>query len=202
MHTYKGATDAVWVLALLASLQSQVRAGAIGAPEADNVAAAAAAADVNPSNACGMRYDTCYTPPPVPACPSGQQMDTVQDDGDNGSCDCESFCAADWSGSIKIKRPHWTGATTAIPGSSARCSFSDRTRGLTFHENPLFLPMLPSIPSKFKHRSIVCAFKRIIGVRRRQAVAIVAMQLGSRNLQTIAYRRSCTHTYSNQLHYN
>ena len=66
------------------------------------------------------------TPPPLPPqtklrCPKGQHVDVVQDDGDNGSCDCAVFCASDWTGSLKAARPHWVGATTAIPGSTAAC---------------------------------------------------------------------------------
>ena len=34
----------------------------------------------------------------VQPCPSGSIMNLVSEAGDNGSCDCEEFCAADWSG--------------------------------------------------------------------------------------------------------
>ena len=33
-----------------------------------------------------------------------QVVDAVDASGDNGSCDCEIFCAADWAGAVKAAR--------------------------------------------------------------------------------------------------
>ena len=57
-------------------------------------------------------------PPSSLKCPAGQHVDLVEDPGDNGSCDCEEFCGSDWTGSIKLARPHWKGAASAY-GSHA-----------------------------------------------------------------------------------
>jgi hypothetical protein len=38
--------------------------------------------------------------PDLFVCPSGQQLDVVEVGGDNGSCDCDHFCATDWSGGV------------------------------------------------------------------------------------------------------
>lgn len=54
-------------------------------------------------------------------CPKGQKLDVVAAGGDNGSCDCVEFCASDWKNNLKAARPHWTGATTAVPGSTTAC---------------------------------------------------------------------------------
>jgi hypothetical protein len=43
-------------------------------------------------------------------CPPGKMLDVVGDIGDNGSCDCNSFCASDWSNSLKTQRPNWKGS--------------------------------------------------------------------------------------------
>jgi hypothetical protein len=80
-------------------------------------------------------FSFCFapcSPSPTPAaapspphvmlpCPPGQQPDTESAPGDNGSCDCDEFCASDWAGSIKSARPHWTGAVSAIPHATTRC---------------------------------------------------------------------------------
>ena len=68
----------------------------------------------------------CPTPPPPPIdpalkCPTGQRVDWVAAAGDNGSCDCASFCASDWAKTLKAARPHWSGATTAVRGSTTMC---------------------------------------------------------------------------------
>ena len=55
------------------------------------------------------------------SCPEGQKLDVVAAGGDNGSCDCAEFCASDWKGNVKAARPHWTGATSAVPGSTTDC---------------------------------------------------------------------------------
>jgi hypothetical protein len=63
-------------------------------------------------------------PPPAPTplkCPTGTRVDIVAVDGDNGSCDCDDFCASDWSGMLKTARPHWVGAASAVPGSTTKC---------------------------------------------------------------------------------
>lgn len=71
------------------------------------------------------------SPPPLPPlpnlkCPAGQHPDVVYycpagTGCDDGSCDCARFCAVDWFGSIHSMRPHWAGATTAVPGSKTDC---------------------------------------------------------------------------------
>ena len=64
------------------------------------------------------------SPPPPPAplpCPKGQRVDAVAMPGDNGSCDCDSFCASDWTGVLKTARPHWVGAASAVPGAKLNC---------------------------------------------------------------------------------
>lgn len=65
-------------------------------------------------------FSSCRAPCPVPTppptlrpCPDGEIVDMVEDVGDNGSCDCASFCASDWTGILKKQRPNWTGATSA-----------------------------------------------------------------------------------------
>lgn len=54
-------------------------------------------------------------------CPEGQKLDAVAAGGDDGSCDCTEFCASDWKGNLKAARPHWTGATSAVSGSTTDC---------------------------------------------------------------------------------
>eukprot|EP01052_Picozoa_sp_SAG31_P008647 SAG31_NODE_440_length_15664_cov_8.209252_4_plen_890_part_00 len=54
-------------------------------------------------------------------CPAGERPDTVRAAHDNGSCDCDDYCASDWSGSVKQARPHWRGAASAIPGARLDC---------------------------------------------------------------------------------
>lgn len=54
-------------------------------------------------------------------CPEGETLDSVGADGDDGSCDCDDFCASDWNGKIKKARPHWTGAASAVPGAHTDC---------------------------------------------------------------------------------
>ena len=54
-------------------------------------------------------------------CPTGQMLDSVPAGGDNGSCDCVEFCASDWKDKVKAARPHWQGATSAVPGSTTDC---------------------------------------------------------------------------------
>jgi hypothetical protein len=52
-------------------------------------------------------------PPKVPLpCPAGQRVDAVESGGDNGSCDCEEYCASDWGSDVKAVRPGWVGATS------------------------------------------------------------------------------------------
>jgi hypothetical protein len=55
-------------------------------------------------------------------CPEGQKLDSVSTGGDDGSCDCDEFCATDWAGSIKKARPHWTGAASAVAGAKTDCA--------------------------------------------------------------------------------
>ena len=59
---------------------------------------------------------TCTLP-----CPTGERPDVVRASHDNGSCDCDDYCASDWSGSVKQARPHWSGAASAIPGARLDC---------------------------------------------------------------------------------
>eukprot|EP01046_Picozoa_sp_COSAG06_P022796 COSAG06_NODE_1784_length_8405_cov_15.271129_1_plen_634_part_10 len=59
---------------------------------------------------------TCKLP-----CPAGERPDVVRAAHDNGSCDCDDYCASDWSGSVKQARPHWSGAASAIPGARLDC---------------------------------------------------------------------------------
>ena len=75
---------------------------------------------------CNVRagFGSCPPPPPAPPhlpCPPGKTPDTVPAPGDNGSCDCDTFCATDWTGTIKQARPQWRGAASAIPGASVNC---------------------------------------------------------------------------------
>ena len=62
-----------------------------------------------------------HPPPPLPppphpkislTCPAGQRVDWLESDGDNGSCNCDEYCATDWGGTLKRLRPQWTGATS------------------------------------------------------------------------------------------
>eukprot|EP00038_Savillea_parva_P001715 m.106713 g.106713 ORF g.106713 m.106713 type:complete len:887 (-) comp10599_c0_seq4:193-2853(-) len=54
-------------------------------------------------------------------CPAGQQVDVVETHEDNGSCDCDSYCAADWAAEVSSQRPHWTGAVSFDTGTSTMC---------------------------------------------------------------------------------
>ena len=45
-------------------------------------------------------------------CTAGQQIDIVEANGDNGSCDCDLYCARNWGNSVRSHRTHWTGATS------------------------------------------------------------------------------------------
>ena len=63
----------------------------------------------------------CAPPLPPNNCPPGQHMDYVEAPGDNGSCDCDIFCAADWDNQIKAARPHWTGATSLGSNTTTSC---------------------------------------------------------------------------------
>ena len=65
--------------------------------------------------------DPCSPPPPKDTCPAGQHLDFVDLPGDNGSCDCKSFCASAWNAELKTLRPHWTGATSLDANSTTSC---------------------------------------------------------------------------------
>ena len=65
--------------------------------------------------------DPCSPPLPKNSCPAGQHIDYVDLAGDNGSCDCKSFCASAWNGVVKTLRPHWTGATALVANSTKSC---------------------------------------------------------------------------------
>lgn len=66
------------------------------------------------------------TPPPTPkiglTCPSGQRVDWLEEEGDNGTCDCNEYCATDWVGSLKARRPDWTGAISVYNYTSGSVS--------------------------------------------------------------------------------
>ena len=59
-------------------------------------------------------------PPPPLHCPSGYVLDVVDAAGDNGSCKCSTYCAANWGDGVKSKRPHWHGATSAVNGTTTK----------------------------------------------------------------------------------
>eukprot|EP01079_Euglenida_sp_SAG-EU17-18_P007288 gene7288-biopygen5894 len=72
-------------------------------------------------------FASCVAPcPPAPGppaphrpCPPGRHVDAVPDPGDNGSCDCDTFCASDWTGAVRTaRRPHWQGVASAEPGAT------------------------------------------------------------------------------------
>ena len=64
----------------------------------------------------------CALPPAMPklSCPSGQVVDFIVVEGDDGSCDCDAYCASNWNGVVKGVRPHWTGAVSAA-NSTTHC---------------------------------------------------------------------------------
>jgi sugar lactone lactonase YvrE len=67
----------------------------------------------------------CTVPAP---CPAGQELDLVAVGGNNGSCDCNRFCASNWASEISNQRPHWTGAIchgAAITSTGQVISCSD-----------------------------------------------------------------------------
>jgi hypothetical protein len=51
-------------------------------------------------------------------CPAGQVLDVVEVDGNNGSCDCNHYCATNWANKVKARRPSWQGATCHSARSS------------------------------------------------------------------------------------
>ena len=53
------------------------------------------------------------------ACPNGTSLDVVLLSGDDGSCNCEEYCATDWNGQLKTQRPQWGGATSLFGNSTA-----------------------------------------------------------------------------------
>jgi hypothetical protein len=62
--------------------------------------------------------DPCHPNKPLPLkCPAGFHVDYMEATGDNGSCDCESYCASDWSGEIKQQRPGWKGSVLRFVAS-------------------------------------------------------------------------------------
>lgn len=54
-------------------------------------------------------------------CPDGQIVDSLPGGGDDGSCNCDMFCASDWKGVLKQERPQWTGSVSAFPNTSTSC---------------------------------------------------------------------------------
>ena len=74
----------------------------------------------------GLPGVMCSACPPATMplkCAAGQKVDFVSLAGDDGSCDCDSYCASDWNGgSLGRSRPHWIGATSAFPpGVASTC---------------------------------------------------------------------------------
>jgi hypothetical protein len=57
-------------------------------------------------NECVAR-DYCW----CDECPPGQRIDLFVAGGDNGSCDCNNYCASNWAGEVKRSRPNWKGST-------------------------------------------------------------------------------------------
>jgi hypothetical protein len=55
-------------------------------------------------------YSPCMMQFPSPQCPPGHELDVVEMKGDNGSCDCNRFCASDWGGQLHRTRGAWKGA--------------------------------------------------------------------------------------------
>ena len=67
----------------------------------------------------GVMCDDC-PPATIPlTCPPGHRVEYVAAPGDDGSCDCDEFCASDWDKAIKTARPQWTGATSVFPSGVA-----------------------------------------------------------------------------------
>eukprot|EP01043_Picozoa_sp_COSAG02_P038283 COSAG02_NODE_2941_length_7696_cov_10.082533_2_plen_181_part_00 len=64
----------------------------------------------------------CALPPVMPklVCPSGQKVDFIVVEGDDGSCACDEYCASNWNGEVKGVRPHWSGAVSAT-NSTTHC---------------------------------------------------------------------------------
>jgi hypothetical protein len=68
---------------------------------------------------------TAAAPSPARACPPGQELDILTMTGDNGGCDCDSYCATDWGGESAHLRPSWKGARCLSASTSegaASCS--------------------------------------------------------------------------------
>jgi hypothetical protein len=64
--------------------------------------------------------DTCtrFTPSLSLSCPAGQEVDYIVVGGDDGSCDCDSYCASNWNGDVKGVRPQWRGAVSATKATT------------------------------------------------------------------------------------
>ena len=61
-----------------------------------------------PAPCPGMPGLTCATCPPAHpelSCPAGQRVDWVATPGDDGSCDCESYCASDCKNDHTFNEP-------------------------------------------------------------------------------------------------
>lgn len=74
--------------------------------------------DLSANASTAVLGNPCVPPPPK-VCPPGQHVDFVEAAGDNGSCDCESYCASDWAHNVKKQRPKWTGATSLTNATKA-----------------------------------------------------------------------------------
>ena len=57
--------------------------------------------------------------PAALACPTGTSVDVVFVSGDDGSCNCNEYCATDWSGRLKTLRPEWGGAASLFGNGTA-----------------------------------------------------------------------------------
>ena len=82
-----------------------------------------ASCDLSASANVDVLGNPCEPPPPPISlkCPPGQHVDWVDADGDNGSCDCSSYCATNWGNQVKPQRPTWTGATSASNATKTNC---------------------------------------------------------------------------------
>eukprot|EP00041_Stephanoeca_diplocostata_P034690 m.1195217 g.1195217 ORF g.1195217 m.1195217 type:complete len:313 (+) comp24562_c1_seq64:224-1162(+) len=75
------------------------------------------------NNVWSLRYGGASAPsrPGIVSCPPGQVVDVVQTVTDNGSCDCKSFCAANWGNEVKAQRSAWTGSTSFDADTATLC---------------------------------------------------------------------------------
>eukprot|EP00040_Diaphanoeca_grandis_P024171 m.132586 g.132586 ORF g.132586 m.132586 type:complete len:852 (-) comp29619_c0_seq1:45-2600(-) len=95
----------------------------------------------NEARICG----TCKALSLAP-CPKGMKVDFVLASGDDGSCDCDEYCATDWSHTARSTRPHWTGAISALGNTSAqRCSSTGGGLMCVCVQATHFCPVIPHL---------------------------------------------------------